>query len=241
MGGDSLADLSNGAALSLVQKDSDPSEVDDGLNQLHQQVAVSEERIAELERELEEAADQEAATARQLDTERQARAALDQQLRETREEATRLKLEEANRTRTAAVTEAEELLRTSRIEAEREASKITKQTFNQAKGLLAEAKREGDAILDDGRERLNAMEAETADRVAELDAERQDVAFQLDVMAALYDELQTTLKLVAETSLKELAEARSAMAQLDPSAPTTPHRRSNDDRPSSGANPGASQ
>jgi chromosome segregation ATPase len=223
-----MADSLNGAALSLViHEGSDPSEVDESLNELHQQVAASEEGIASLERELGEAADQEAETVRQLDTERIRRATLDEQLHEAREEATRLRLDEATRTRNAMVAEAEALLETSRIEAEREASKITKQTFNQAKEMLAEAKREAAAIVDAGQEKLNALEADAAQRIAALDTEHQELTQRLRVMETLYNELQETLQLVAETSVKELAETQESLKQLDPAEtqppPSEPH------------------
>jgi chromosome segregation ATPase len=211
-----MSDSPNGAALSLVHEASEPSEVDQSLNQLHHQVAASEERIAELERKLEEAADQEADTARQLDTERTRRAGLDQQLREVRTEAARLMLDEASQTRNAIVAEAEEHLETSRIEAEREASRITKQTFDQAKEMLAEAKREGAAIVDAGREKLKALKADAAGRVAALDTEHRELTQRLRVMETLYNELQETLQLVAETSVEQLAETQESLKQLDP-------------------------
>lgn len=204
------------AALRVASENPEPSEDDDSLNQLHHQVAASEDRIAELERKLEEAADQEAETAGQLDTERTRRAGLDQQLREVRTEAARLMLDEASQTRNAIVAEAEEHLETSRIEAEREASKITKQTFDQAKEMLAEAKREAAAIVDAGREKLSALKADATERVAALDTEHRELTQRLRVMETLYNELQETLQLVAETSVEQLAETQQSLKQLDP-------------------------
>ncbi len=214
-----MSDSPNGAALNLViDEGSDPSEVGESLNDLHQQVAGSEERIADLERELGEAADQEAETARQLGTERKRTAALDQQLHEAREEAICLSLDEATQGRDAMVAEAEALVETSRIEAEREASKITKQTFDQAKEMLAEAKRDSVAIVDAGQEKLNALEADSAQRIDALDAEHRDLTHRLRVMETLYNQLQETLQLVAETSVKELAETQESLKQLNPGA-----------------------
>jgi chromosome segregation ATPase len=210
----------------LVPENSVPGEVDENLDELHEQVAASEEHIAKLLSELKEAADQEADTAHQLDTERIRRAGLDQQLNEVREEAARLMLDEASQTRNAMVAEAEELLETSRIEAEREASKITKQTFDQAKEMLAEARREAAAIVDAGREKLEALEDDAAGRVAALDAEHRELAQRLGVMGTLYNELQETLQLVAETSVEQLAETQESLKQLDPvethGSPTEP-------------------
>ena len=223
-----MSDSPNGAALNLViGEGSDPSEVDESLNDLHQQVAPSEERIADLERELGEAADEEAETARQLDTERKRRAALDQQLHDVREEAARLSLDEATRTRNAMVAEAEALLETSRIEAERETSKITKQTFDQAKEMLAEARREGVAIVEAGREKLSALEADAAQRIDALDAEHQDLTHRLGTLETKCDELRATLKLVAEISTDQLVETQESLKQLDSmdrqESPTEPH------------------
>ena len=165
------------------------------------------------------AADQEAETVRQLDTERTRRAVLDQQLREAREEATRFRLDEATHSRDAMAAEAEALLETSRVEAEHEASKIKKQTFSQAKEMLAAAQREATAIVDAGREELKVLEADATQRVDDLETERQELVDRLAVMETLYDELQETLRLVAETSVKELAEAQESLHRADP--PTT--------------------
>jgi vacuolar-type H+-ATPase subunit H len=200
----------------LVHEASDPSEAAEDLDELHQQVAAAEEHIAKLLSELEKAADQEADTARQLDTEQTQRAVLDAQLHEARTEAARLMFDEATQTRNAMVAEAEEYLQASRIEAEREASRITKQTFGQAKEMLADAKREGAAIVDAGQEKLRALEADAADRVAALDTEHRELTQRLRVMETLYTELQETLQLVAETSVKELAETQQSLKQLDP-------------------------
>ena len=178
-------------ALGLVDEDSVPGEVDEKRDDLRQQVAVSEERIAKLQGELEGAADQEAETAQRFDRERKRRVALDRQLHEAREEASSLMLDEASRT--AMLAEAGESLQTSRVEAEREAGQIAKQAFEKAKEMVAAARRESLAIVDAGREEVAALEAEAARRIADLDTERQDLAYQLKVMTTLYDELQAVL------------------------------------------------
>jgi chromosome segregation ATPase len=233
-----MSDSPHGAALSLVIHEcSDPSEVDEYLNELQQQIAASEEHIAKLQHELKEAADQETEMARQLDTEQTQRAALDQQLHEARTEAARLMLDEASQTRNAMVAEAEELLETSRIEAEREASKITKQTFDQAKEMLAEARREAAAIVDAGREKLEALEDDAAGRVAALDAEHRELAQRLGVMGTLYNELQETLQLVAETSVEQLAETQQSLKQLDPVETQEPPTEPTGEETTSGSAP----
>jgi chromosome segregation ATPase len=205
-----------GAALSVVPENPDPSQVDEDLDELHRQVAAAEEHVTKLQRELKEATYEEAETAHQLDTERIRRAALDQQLHQVRTEAARLMLDEATQTRNAIVAEAQEHLETSRIEAEREASKITKQTFDQAKEMPAEARHEGAAIVDAGQEKLKALEADAAQRVAALETEHRELTQRLRVMETLYNELQETLQLVAETSVEQLAETQASLKQLDP-------------------------
>ncbi len=180
-------------ALGLVDEDSVPGEVDEKRDELRQQVAVSEERIAKLQGELEGADDQEAETAQRFDRERKRRVALDRQLHEAREEASSLMLDEASRTRSAMLAEAGESLQTSRVEAEREAGQIAKQAFEKAKEMVATARRESLAIVDAGREEVAALEAEAARRIADLDTERQDLAYELKVMTNLYDELQAIL------------------------------------------------
>ena len=147
-----LPDLPDEDPPSLVHEDSVPGDVDGDLYELHQQVVASEERIANLEGELGEAVDQEAETAQILDSERKARAALDQQLHQAREEATRLILDKASQTRSAIRAEAEELLQASRVEAEREAGQVTKRAFDKANEMIAMARREAVSIVDAGRE-----------------------------------------------------------------------------------------
>ncbi len=120
-------DSSDEAALGLVQQHSVPGEVDGDLDELHQQVAASEEHIANLEGELKGAVDREAETAQRFDSERQRRAALDQQLHEARKEATIRMLHKASQTRNAMLAGAEELLQASRVQAEREANEIAAQ------------------------------------------------------------------------------------------------------------------
>ena len=226
-----MSDTPPRAALSLVHEDSVSGDVDGDLYELHQQVVASEEHIANLEGELKGAADQEAGTAQILDSERKRRAALDQQLHEAREQAARLIHDEASQTRNALRAEAEELLQASRVEAEREAGQVTKRAFNEANEMLAEAKREATTTVDAGREELSALEADAAQRRADLDAEHRDLLTQkLSVMETLYNEFRETLQLVAETSVKELAEAQESLHQLDPAATQGPPSESTADQ-----------
>ena len=153
------------AALSLVDQESVPGEVDEESDEVHQRVAVSEELIAKLEGELRGVADQEAEIAQRLDSDRQRRAALDRQLHKAREEAASLMLDEASQTRSAMLAEAEESLQDSRLEAGR----MAKEAFGQAKEMIAEAKDEGVAIVVAGQKKLSALEDDAAQRLADLD------------------------------------------------------------------------
>ena len=131
--------------------------------------AASEERIANLEGELKEAADQEAETAQRFDGERWRRAALDQELHEAREEAARLMLDEASQTSSAMRAEAVEFLQASRVQAEREAGRVIKHAFEQANEMIAIARREAVAIVDAGRDEVRALEDDAARRMADLE------------------------------------------------------------------------
>ena len=126
------------------------------------------------------------------------------------------------------------------VDAEREAAEVTSEAVDQGDALIAEAKREGAAIVEMGRERLETLEEDAARRAVELDTEHRALSMELEVMRTLYDELQSTLKLVAENSFKELVAAKSSMAQLDqefsPSLPK-PKRRTEDVRPTAEAPP----
>ena len=187
-----LSDSSDEDLLSLVHEDVVPGEVDRDLDELDQQLAASEEHIANLEGELKEATDQEAETAQRLDSERQRRAALDQQLHEARKETTIRMLHKASQTRNTIVAGAEELLQASRVQAEHEAV----------------------AIVDTGREQVRALEDDAAQRMANLDTEHRQLTHRLGMMKTIYEELVATLK-VAETSISQLVEAQDSLEQLD--------------------------
>ncbi len=222
----------------LVHEDSVPGDVVDGdLYELHQQVVASEERIANLEGELGEAVDQEAETAQRFDSERQQRAALDQQLHQAREEATRLSLDEASQTRNAMRAEADELLQASRVEAEREAGQLTKRAFDEANDMIAMARREAVSIVDAGREQVKALEDDAAQRMADLDTEHQELTHRLGMMETTYDELVATLKLVAETSIEDLVNKQDSLKQLDRVETQQPPTEPNSDQTTSSSPP----
>ncbi len=225
------------AALSLVDQDSVPGEVDEELDELHQRVTVSEELIAKLQGELRGVVDQEAETAQRLDSDRQRRAALDRQLHKAREEAASLMLDEASQTRNVLLAEADELLQANRVEAEREASQVTKRAFAKANEMIAMARQEGVAIVDAGRKEVTALENDAAQRVADLDTEHQELTHRLGVMETTYDELLATLKLVAETSINELVETLDAVKQLDPGETEQPPTEPNSEQTTSGSPP----
>lgn len=91
-----MADSSSEASLDLVHEDSDVGDVDGALDDVRRRIAASQERVADLERELGEAADEEAEAAHRLDNESERRATLDKQLDEARKRATMLILDRAS-------------------------------------------------------------------------------------------------------------------------------------------------
>lgn len=218
-----MANPPQGTALRLIETEAAPIDADQDDAELREEIAGSEERISSFEVELRGVMEQEIETARQLETRRTRRSALQRQLWEEQEEQGRLKL--------AAATAAREAML---VDAEREAAEVSSEAVDQGDALIAEAKREGAAIVEMGRERLETLEEDATRRADELDTEHRALSTELDVMRTLYDELQSTLKLVAENSFKELVAAKSSMAQLDqefsPRLPT-PKRRTEDAAP----------
>jgi len=216
-------------ALRLIETESVPDDADEHDAELREEIAGFEGRISNLEHELRGVTEQEMETARQLETRRTRRSALQRQLWEERDEEGRLKLEAATAAREAML-----------VDAEREAAGITSQAADQGDDLIAEAKREGAAIVEIGRERLETLEEDAARRAVELDTEHRALSMELEVMRTLYDELQSTLKLVAENLFNELVAAKSSMAELDqefsPRLPK-PKRRTEDVRPTAKASP----
>jgi len=148
-------------------------------------------------------------------------------------------LDEATREAGARVAEAEELLEASRIEAERKADKINNQAFDQARETLSEAERESAAIVDTGREQLGVLEAEAAERVADLDTEHRELTQRLSTMETVYNELRGTLQLVAETSVKELVETQESLKQLESTETQGSLPEPNHDQTTSDSPPGA--
>jgi hypothetical protein len=201
---------SEDASLRVVGEDSAAAEAaGEPVVDLRQQVLDSQGHVISLEQQLAKAIELETDAARQLDLRRTYRVAVDQQLHDAVGEAAHLMVDEASQKRDATVAGAV-------AEAELEVSRITKETFDQAKEMLAEARRESAAIVDAGREELSAVEADAARRVADLSVERQELTRRLGVMERLYNELQETLKLVVETSIEELAVTQDSLKQLDP-------------------------
>jgi len=197
--------------------------------------AASENHIANLEGELKEAADQEAEMAQRFDSERWRRAALDQELHEAREGAARLMLDGASQTSSAMRAEAEELLQASRVEAEREAGRVSKRAFEQANEMIAMARREAVAIVDAGRNEVSALEDDAARRMADLDTEHQELTHRLGVMETFCDELVATIKLVAEISIEQLVETQYSLKQLDGVETQQPPTEPSGDQTTSGS------
>jgi len=212
---------SENAPLRVVEEDSAAAEaVGELVVDLRQKVLDSEGHVVSLEQQLVKSVELETDAARQLDLRRTYRVAVDQQLHDAREEAARLMVDEASQRRDATVAGAV-------AEAELEVSRVTKETFDQAKEMLAEARRESAAIVDGGREELSVVEADAARRVADLSVERQELARRLVVMERLYNQLQETLKLVVETSIEELGVTPDSLKQLDPVDTVAPQNESN--------------
>jgi hypothetical protein len=207
-------------ALRLVEEGFEQNNGEESLGDIHQLIAATEARIVDLERDLTGVTEQEAETARQLETRRARRTVLDRQLGDERKKEARLRLEESIAAQTAVL-----------VDAENEASQITKQAREEADEILAESKRESAAIVGAGRERLGALEEDAARRAVELDAEHQARSDELRIMETLYDELQSTLKLVAETSIKRLVDTQSSLARLDPTEREQPVTGEDNDRP----------
>lgn len=208
--------------LRLVDPDSATGASGEHLSDLRDQIEASEERIMALELELKGVGKQEQEAARQVETRRTRRAVLEQQLEEVRKEAAGFVIEEALAVRNVILAEANETVEMARVDAEREASQITAEARKRAEVILADAKRDGAAIVDEGRTRLEVLESESADKLVELETERQLLTQRLDVMETLYDELQATLKLVAETSIADLATTQSSLERLEIRQPPTP-------------------
>ena len=77
--------------------------------------------------------------------------------------------------------------------------------------MLAEATGEAAALVDDGRSRLTALEDAGAKRLADLDTKHERLSQSLGEMETIYAELQSTLQLVAETSVKLLVETQESL------------------------------
>jgi len=202
--------------LRLIDGLAAPNDAADDRSDLPSQVGAADELSANLERELNAVIDQEADTARKLDTRRTRRAVLEQQLSEAREETARLAIEKALAARNAMLIESEEMVAARRIEA----IEIIDQARQQADDILAGAERESTAIVDEGRERLRALEEDAVLRATQLDSKHKALTGRLQVMETLYDELQATLKLVAETSIQDLGASQRSLRQLDATHPS---------------------
>jgi cell division septum initiation protein DivIVA len=146
-------------------------------------------------------------------------------------------LEEASQTHNTLLAEAEELLRTSRVEAEREAGQITEQAFDKANEMIALARSKATAIVDAGREDAGALEDDAARRMPDLDTKHRELTQRLGAAETKCDELRATLKLVAEISTDQLVEAGDARKQLDGVDTNGPLTEPNNEQTTSGSPP----
>ena len=197
--------------LRLIDGLAAPNDAADDRSDRPSQVGAADELSAHVERELNGVIDQEADAARKLDTRRTRRAVLEQQLSGAREETARLAIEEALAARNEMLNECEEMVAARRTEA----IEIIDQARHQADDILAGAERESTAIVDGGVERIRALEEDAVVRATQLDDKHRALTGRLQVMETVYDELQATLKLVAETSIQDLGASQRSLRQLD--------------------------
>jgi chromosome segregation ATPase len=190
-----------------------------------------EQKIAALESQLSEATVVESDMVHQLEEHRARIAALATDVQQAQREAMAAELEEANRDRQAILEEAEAFRANAREEAEREAAQITEQAFAKSRSILAAAEDEAAAILVARQSEIAAAEADAQQRIDDLEAKEEEVLGRVEVAKRIYEELQETLQAVAQASINELSEAKTALGRLQPDRPTSPRRRSDDPRP----------
>lgn len=172
----------NEIGLRVIDGDVDEDNSDEDHSTTRGQAAAIDQLRANLELELAGVVEQEAETARKLETRQTRRAVLEEQLHGAREDAARLMLEEATLTRDE---------------------------------MLASAKLEAEAVLDEGKVRLKALEQDAIARAIELDTQHRELTQRLQAMQDLYDDLQTRLRVIAETSIEDLAASHSALQGVD--------------------------
>lgn len=216
--------MSDRPTLSVVDEDAE--------NETGTAAAAAEQRIAALESQLSEATVVETDMVGQLEEHRARIAALAADVQQAQREAMAARLEEAERSRRDILEEAEAFRTSARQQAEREATQITDQAFAKSKSILAAAEEEAAGILAARQRELAAVEAEAKERIDALEATEEDVLGRVEVAKRIYEELQETLQAVAQASINELSEAKTALGRLQPDRPVTPRRRSDDPRPS---------
>ncbi len=195
--------------FTISRKGYDREEVDAFVESNGRELAAARRRIEKLEAEVRElAADNErleSISTRATDVTTELHAALErataaeEQLAAAREneEAVRLMLTEASKTRQAMLTEAENQIQDSKHEAEIEASHVVEQAFTRAR-----------AIVDDARDKAEAVREAQA---AEVEG--------LQYMRTVYDELAETLQMVAKAAIDELSRSRAPLDELLMDAP----------------------
>jgi chromosome segregation ATPase len=215
--------MSDRPTLSVVDEDAD--------NEASTAADAVEQRIAALESQLSEATVLETDMVHQLEEHRDRIAALAADVQHAQQEAMAARLKEAERSRQDILEEAEAFRTSAREEAEREATQITDQAFAKSRSILAAAEEEAAGILAARQSELAAVEAEAKERIDALKATEEDVLGRVEVAKRIYEELQETLQAVAQASINELSEAKTALGRLQPAdRPATPRRRSDDPR-----------
>jgi hypothetical protein len=179
------------------EAESPDSDFDDSLS-------GAEARIAALQRDIENATEEEITVLRRLETERTRRIALERELHSARDQAGVLLLEEATRAAEASIAQAED-----------EASRIIGAALDEAAAVVAEAEEKSRAVVEHERELLQAFEADAERRIAELEYREVDLIDRLTDMQRIYDDLQDTLRVVAERSIDRLIDAKHSVGRLE--------------------------
>ena len=205
-GSTALSGKNQDQLFDVSRKGYDQQQVDDHLAQLAVAAQETETRLHALEAELRDSIRDVAALERRVDSETQRAEALEREVEAAREneDAVRLMLQEASKTRTAMITESEEAARAVLREADAQAEEILQKAHDTRAAMEREA-----------AEHQDALRAFADKRAADLDARLRLSEDRLRLMSSLYDELKSTLQLVATTSIDELIEAQKVLEPLE--------------------------
>jgi DNA repair exonuclease SbcCD ATPase subunit len=178
-----------------VRKGYDPAMVHERLEELDAQIVGVTERNGALERQLVDAGEELAQVLRQLDSERDRAANLEDQLNEAHQlgEAVRLMLLEASKTRDRMIAESEATLEEAQADARRESGRIVDQALDRAGAIVAQARQERTDLVEEGRAALAALERDASHRIADLEAEYAELSNRFEAMQQMYRQIDHTL------------------------------------------------